>query len=743
MIRRLSLSRGNRGNRSLNVSPVGSRVGNWRGVAVGCLGLFLIAALSFASRPVHGQGLRPEVAKAPALVFPATSGAGNGNGNSTGIGSATGFASGYILVGQAAGSSDSDFQAALAREGGLSLGKLGKLDVHIVNVPSGKEVETVGKMLGHSQVKFAEVDQLMTPAGTANDPYFTSEWHLAKINAPTAWDSSTGAGVTIAILDTGVDGTHPDLAPKMVPGWNFYDNNSNTSDVNGHGTAVAGAAAAATNNGAGVASVAGGAHIMPVRIADPSAYASWSTVAQGINWAADHGAKVVNLSYIGASASATIQSAASYLRSKGGVLFVAAGNSGAIDNTAATSLITVVSATQETDLLASFSTYGSFVDISAPGNNILTTTMGGGYQYWWGTSLATPVAAATAALVISRRPDFTPAQIDSTLKSSATDLGPSGTDIYFGAGRVNAAAAVQLAGGSGPPADTTPPTVSIASPTSGTVSGTVSIAVNASDNVGVTRVDLRVNGAVVANDASPPYQFAWDSKSVADGSVSISAVAYDAANNSAVSSTVTLNVSNATAPDTTPPTVSITSPTGGSTVSGSVTISVTASDNVGVTRVDARVNGVTIGTSNAPPYQFGWNSTSVANGTASLSAVAYDAAGNIGASSAVTVSVYNASNGGAGSVDTTPPTLTITNPANGATVNGNVSIKTSASDDSGPAGITQILYIDGVPRASAVGASLSYSWSARRAASGVHTILVTATDASGNRTTKQVQVTRK
>ncbi len=706
-----------------------SRTRHPRAVSIGAFGLILLAALFFAAnRPVHGQGLKPGLAKAPTPVLPASTGTGHG------------FARGHILVGQAAGSSDSDFQAALASEGGLSLGKLGRLDVHVVNVPSGKEAESVGKLLTHTQVKFAEVDQLMTPAGTANDPYFASEWHLAKINAPTAWDSSTGAGVTIAILDTGVDGTHPDLAPQMVSGWNFYDNNSNTADVYGHGTAVAGAAAAATNNGIGVAAVAGGAHIMPVRISEPSGYAYWSTVAQGISWAADHGAKVANLSYQGASSSVTIQSAASYLRSKGGVLYVAAGNTGAIDNTAPTNLMLVVSATQESDLLASFSSFGSFIAISAPGNNILTTTNGGGYQYCWGTSLATPIVAGTAALIISKRPDFTPAQIDSTLESSATVLGAPDPNIYFGYGRVNAAAAVQLAGGSGPPADTTPPTVSIASPTGGTVSGIVSITVNATDDVGVARVDLRINGTVVASDASPPYQFAWDSRSVPDGAVSITAVAYDAANNSAVSSPVLLNVSNTPPPATTPPTVAIVSPTGG-TVSGTVTVSANASDNVGVTRVDFRVNGVTQATTNTAPYQFAWASTSAPNGAATLTAVAFDAAGNSATSAPVIVNVSNTVGTGV-TTDTTPPVLTITNPVDGALVSGIVSIRASASDDSGAAGITQRLFIDGTLKSTAVGASLTYNWNTKRAARGTHTIVVTATDAAGNSTTKQVQVTR-
>jgi hypothetical protein len=563
---------------------------------------------------------------------------------------------------------------------------------------------------------------------------------LPQINAPTAWNSSVGTGVIIAILDTGVDGTHPDLAPQMVPGWNMYDNNSDTSDVYGHGTAVAGTAAAATNNSIGVASVAGGARIMPVRISDPNGYAYWSTVAQGITWAADHGARVGNLSYQGASGSSTIISAAQYLRSKGGVLITAAGNTGASDSTSPTSYITVVSATDQNDQLCSFSTYGSFVDLSAPGTGIVTTNRGGGYGTWWGTSFATPIVAAAAALVIGERPDFTPSQVDATLASSAVDLGAAGKDVYYGAGRVNAAAAVQLAAQTNA-TDTTAPSVAIASPTGGTVSGLVSVSVTASDNVGVARVDLRVNGSVVLSDTVSPYQFAWDSTTVPNGTVTLTAVAYDAAGNAATSAPVSVNVSNTTiTSDTTPPSVAIASPTGG-TVSGTIGVSVSASDNVGVTRVDLRVNGGTIASSNVAPYNFAWDTTTSANGGVTLTAVAYDGAGNSTVSAPVSVNVSNTVSTPS-VTDTTPPTVSITSPSNGARVSGTVAVSTSASDNGGASGIKQSLYIDGVLKATASGSTLNYKWNTRKVAAGTHTLQVTASDAAGNTASVSISVSR-
>jgi subtilisin family serine protease len=708
---------------------------------------FALQALTRAgvSRMALSLLLFTALACALPIVNASAAGNGNGNGNNNGIGSGnsggTGstasFAAGHILVAPQENATRADFAAALGANNGRSLGKIGNLDVDVVEVPLGQEASIAARLARHPKVKFAELDQRMEPSLLVNDPNFTGAWHLQTMGAPSAWDYTMGSGVTIAILDSGVDATHPDLAPQLVPGYNFYDNTSNTSDVSGHGTAIAGIAAAASNNGIGVASVAGSGRIMPLRITDTSGYGYWSAAAQSLSWAADHGARVANISYQGASASGTIQTAANYFRSKGGVVFVAAGNTGTQDNTAPTSLITVVSATDSSDQRASWSTYGSFVDLSAPGVGIWTTTVGGGYSAVSGTSASSPVAAGVAALVIARRPDFTASQVDATLASTAVDLGAPGSDIYYGAGRVNAAAAVQAAAGSPPTPDTSPPNVAIASPTGGTVSGVVSVSVTATDNVGVTRVDLRVNGTTVTSITNAPYLFSWNSATVADGSATLAAVAYDAAGNSKTSTPVTITVSNAPPPtsDTTPPTVSIASPTGG-TVSGTVAVSVNASDNVGVTRVDLRVNGATVATRNAAPYQFNWNSATAPDGTASLTATAYDAAGNSATSATVSVNIQNAPTGVS---DTTPPVLTITNPANGATVSGNVSVKSTASDNSGSAGISQKLFIDGVQRASAQGSSLSYNWNTRKL-SGPHTVVVTASDAAGNSTSATVTV---
>ena len=165
----------------------------------------------------------------------------------------------------------------------------------------------------------------------------------------------------------------------------------------------------------------------------------------------------------------------------------------------------------------------------------------------------------------------------------------------------------------------------------------------------------------------------------------------------------------------------------------------TATDNVGVTRVELRVNGVLASTDLSAPYQFSWDSTKVANGSASLVATAFDAAGNGKASSSVSVNVANIS---ALPADTVAPNVTISSPAAGAVVAGVVSVKLAASDDSGAAGITQSLYIDGALVSTGTGASLSYSWNTRKLAAGGHTVQAVARDAAGNSKSVTVSVTK-
>lgn len=552
------------------------------------------------------------------------------------------WAAGRLLVEPRAGLSDMELGKFLKPHGGRSLGRISGTNVHVIQLPSHVSEKAVAVLLARNEhLKFVELDVQLKPGLAVDDPYFGSAWHLPHIQAPAAWDTSTGRNITIAIIDSGVDANHPDLAGKLVPGWNFFDNNADTSDVFGHGTLVAGTAAASSNNAVGVASVAGSSLIMPMRITDATGSGYLSAAAQSITWAADRGARVANLSFAGIGGYATVQSAAQYMKNKGGLVVTAAGNYGREETFAPSAATLVVSATDGSDIKTSWSSYGNFVDVAAPGAGIWTTARGGGYSAPSGTSFSSPVVAGVVALVMSANPALKPVDAENILFSTASDLGAAGFDIYYGYGRVNAAAAVQAAVAAAP-RDSTAPSVAITSPGAGTsVQGLVAVNVNATDNVGISRVDLLVNGVAFASDTTAPYGFSWDSTSAPEGSATLTTYAYDAAGNVA-SSAVTVTVANLSSGGCTPapgmyciadtlaPSASIDSPRPNARVTGNVTVKASAADNVGVASLKLFINGQLKTTVAGSSLSYQWNTRKASAGSHTLTVEARDAAGNVG-----------------------------------------------------------------------------------------------------------------
>ncbi|MDN3920144.1 S8 family serine peptidase [Roseateles violae] len=539
------------------------------------------------------------------------------------------YAKGRVIVQTHAGLSDEELDKIVKVHGGKAR-RIGKSNLHIVDLPGNASETAVQAQLAHNpHLKFAELDRKVQPDFAANDPYLGSAWHLNTLKAASAWDVSQGGSVTIAILDSGVLATHADLAPNLVPGWNAYDGSNTTSPVTYHGTAVAGAAAAVTNNGAGVAGVAGQARIMPIRITDAAGTAYYSTIASGITYAADHGVRVVNCSYSGLFKTASILSAGAYLKSKGGLLVVSAGNGGIDENAAATTSMITVSATDGSDNRTSWSSFGQMVSVAAPGAGIWTTNSDGAYTSANGTSFSSPIVAGVVALMMSANPSLGAAQIESLLFSTAVDLGAAGKDIYFGYGRVDADAAVRAAR-SATGADTQAPVASVALTSGSTVSGLVSVNVNATDNVAVSKVNLLVNGSVVGTDTGAPYQFSWDSSKSPNGAVTLTAVAYDAAGNAGNSAPVSLTVANALTADTTPPVVTIANPINGSQVSGTVSVSVQATDNAGsaALKQSLYLDGALVASGSGGSLSYNWNSRKASAGIHTLTAIGQDAAGN-------------------------------------------------------------------------------------------------------------------
>jgi len=279
-----------------------------------------------------------------------------------------------------------------------------------------------------------------------NDPYYGSQWGLTRVRAPEAWALSTGQGVLIAVLDTGTDYTHPDLSGKVRTdiAWNFVNNND-ARDNNGHGTHVSGIAAAATNNGIGVAGMGWDASILPLKVMDSQGRGSTAELIPAIYYAADHGARVINMSLAGTTRDnlcpSDVQAAVDYAYRRGVLLVAAAGNWPYIAQSpfpANCAHVLGVAATTSSDSRAWFSNYGDHVSVAAPGEDIYSTLRYGGYGYMDGTSMATPFVAGLAALVYARFPTYTPDQVASAILDNAQDLGSTGWDIYYGCGRIDA-----------------------------------------------------------------------------------------------------------------------------------------------------------------------------------------------------------------------------------------------------------------------------------------------------------------
>ncbi|PVV85116.1 S8 family serine peptidase [Dehalogenimonas alkenigignens] len=350
-----------------------------------------------------------------------------------------------ILVAFRPGAAASDI-AALHRQSEAHVSDtIPGIGVQVLTFSPGKAAGMLKVYQNNPNVLFAEYDYTAAAEDVPNDPSFPSQWGLAKVNASQAWSVTTGSGaVVIAILDTGIDMNHPDLAGKIKGSINF-STSATESDVKGHGTHVAGIAAAITNNSLGVAGLGYNASLLNVKVLGDDGYGSYSGMAKGIIWAADNGASVINMSLSGTSASSTLESAVNYAWSKGVMVVCAAGNNG--NSTPVYpgyyANAVAVAATDSADRLASYSDYGSWVDLAAPGSNIYSTLMNGAYGYKSGTSMATPFVAGLAALVMSRVADTNGNgrlndEARDLIEATCDNIGVSG----IGGGRINAAQAV-------------------------------------------------------------------------------------------------------------------------------------------------------------------------------------------------------------------------------------------------------------------------------------------------------------
>ena len=300
-------------------------------------------------------------------------------------------------------------------------------------------------------VTYVEKKELHESFLTPNDPYFTNSfnngmWCLYQVNAPQAWDISTGdASVVVAVTDNAIQINHPDLINKLVPGRDVVDGDNDPSPCGGndgfHGSHVSGTVGAETNNNQGVASIGYNISVMPIKIGNCSTGALTGGY-DGIIWAVDNGADAVNMSWGGGGFSSYGQNVCNYAWDNGVILIAAAGNDNSSQQfyPAAYDNVVSVAATTSGDAKSSFSQYGSWIDISAPGSQILSTNEGTGYQFSQGTSMASPMVAGLVGLMISHAPSASPSDIISCLLSSADNIESANPNYQgqLGSGRINA-----------------------------------------------------------------------------------------------------------------------------------------------------------------------------------------------------------------------------------------------------------------------------------------------------------------
>ncbi len=354
-----------------------------------------------------------------------------------------------------------------------------KHNIYLLQLKQHSDVDGVlSQLRRRGGVRYAERNAVRRMMVLPNDPIYQRQWGMSKVGAESAWDITTGSPIVIAIIDTGVSSSHPDLAGRVLPGYNSFDGSRNSEDNEGHGTAMAGIAAAAGNNSEGVAGMCWSCRILPVKVLNEQGAGSSASVIKGMYWAADNGAQIISMSLGGDDRTQAEEDAVNYIYSKGIPLFASSGNSGSEGNPiiypAAFPHVIAVGATAPNDSVAGFSSYGDYLDVAAPGVGIWTTAWFEGQNTYGagnGTSPACPFVSGLAALAKTVWPELTVDQLEQLIEGSAADVMNGGKDVYTGWGRIDALKTLQNAQarylptpGGGTPPPPPPPDVPVSPP---------------------------------------------------------------------------------------------------------------------------------------------------------------------------------------------------------------------------------------------------------------------------------------
>jgi subtilisin family serine protease len=351
-----------------------------------------------------------------------------------------------------------EYRSRLSALGGTWTKDCPQLGIIRLELHEGDDIPSACRRFAElSGARFVEPEWMGEGGYTPDDTYYIRQWHHPRIEMPSAWDTTRGStSIVIAVLDTGIDPDHPDFVGRVVAGYDFVNEDSDPMFDDTHGLSTSGLAAANGGDGFGVAGIDHRAKIMPVKVLDEHNQGTSLDLVDGIVYAANHGAHVLNMSLINFPESDSLKDAIGYARGKGAVLVACAGNRGPGDADqswpGASPLCITVGATNRDDVRASYSGTGQALDIVAPGDNVETVSLDGsdGTSTFSGCSAATPVAAGIAALILSVDPSLTADDVQSLLQEGADDrVGDdttTGWDSAHGWGRVNARRSLSLIG---------------------------------------------------------------------------------------------------------------------------------------------------------------------------------------------------------------------------------------------------------------------------------------------------------